>query len=131
MSGCEGSNTEIRDATGKIVLIPTDPLDPPFVFTVTLSEAVRHEVSVSYLTANGTADGREYTPTYGKLVFSPNETSKSVTVITTGDRTYEENETFLVMLLDLVNATITKALAVGTIKDNDLEPGTTTGGHIC
>ena len=49
-------------------------------FTVTLSQASSATVTVSYQTANGTAEaGSDYAATSGTLTFSPGQTSKTIT----------------------------------------------------
>src|SRR5262245_9782535 len=58
-----------------------------FVFTVSLSEASSREVSVKYGTTNGSAKtgNGDYVGKSGTLTFRPGETTKTVTVLVTGD----------------------------------------------
>ena len=69
------------------------------VFTVSLAPARRQEVSVSYATADGTAEaGSDYAAASGTVTFSPGEISKTVAVTVNGDDEAEANETFSVTL---------------------------------
>ena len=95
-----------------------------FIFTVTLSSVSTVPVTVSYATSPGTAIPgylyNDYVSTTGALTFAPGETVKTVTVQVVGDREKERDETFYVNLSDPMNAVLTDALAVGTIrKDGD------------
>ena len=75
-------------------------------FTVTLSPARRHAVSVSYATSDGTAEaGSDYESASGTVTFSPGETSKTVAVTVNGDDEAEGNETFTLALTSIPNGT--------------------------
>lgn len=94
-------------------------------FSVTLSAAASKSVTVNYSTANGSAAaGSDYTATSGTLTFAPGETSKSVTVASIDDSTYEGNETFTVSLSSPSNASLGRSAATGTIVENDAAPVT-------
>ena len=78
--------------------------DEAAVFTVRLSHAVSHAVSVDYATANGSgmwagtapaAAGADYTATSGTLTFAPGERFKSVRVPILDDAIDEGMEYFL------------------------------------
>jgi chitinase len=89
-------------------------------FTVTLSEASNQDVTVTYVTANGTATaGSDYQTPSGTLTFAPGQTSKTITVPIIGERLAEPNETFVVNLSSPTNATIADGQAVGTILDDE------------
>ena len=76
-------------------------------FTVTLAPARRQEVSVSYATADGTAEaGSDYVSASGTVTFSPGETTKTVAVTVTGDDEAEANETFTLSLTETPNGQI-------------------------
>src|SRR6185312_2567553 len=80
-------------------------------FTVALSNPSSQATVVNYATADGTATaGSDYAATSGALTFAPGETSKTVTVSVTGDRTYEPDETLTLGVTD----TGGNALASGT-----------------
>jgi len=89
-------------------------------FTVTLSKAATTQVTVGYATANGTATtGTDYTATTGILTFAPGATSQTVAVKVTGDTVVEPDETFSVKLANPSGATLSRAVATGTIKNDD------------
>jgi hypothetical protein len=89
-------------------------------FSVTLSAASQHTVTVAFATADGSAAaGSDYQAASGTLTFLPGETSKSVTVLVNGDRRGEVNETFYVRLSNETNAALTDRQAVGTILDDE------------
>ncbi len=89
-------------------------------FTVTLSAASSQSVTVNYTTADGTATaGSDYQAMANTLTFSPGETSKTITVVVNGDRLGEPNETFVVSLSGVTNATIADGQGVGTIFDDE------------
>ena len=76
-------------------------------FTVTLAPARRQAVSVSYATADGTADaGSDYVAASGTVTFSAGETTKTVAVTVTGDDEAEGNETFTLSLTETPNGQI-------------------------
>jgi hypothetical protein len=89
-------------------------------FTVSLSVAYDVAVTVHYQTANGTATaGSDYQAASGTLTFAPGLTSQTVTVLVTGDRLAEANETFIVNLSNPTNATIADGQGVGSITDDE------------
>jgi hypothetical protein len=89
-------------------------------FTVTLSRASGLPVSVTYATVDGTAEaGDDYEAASGTLVFAPGETTKTITIVLTGDKEHEARETFCVELSGAVNAFLLDDLGVGTIFDDD------------
>lgn len=94
-------------------------------FTVTLSKASSTPVTVNYATANGTATaGQDYTAASGTITFAAGQTSKTVNVAVAGDSTVESDETFTVTLATPSGATISRATATGTIKNDDVAPPT-------
>src|SRR5207249_2215454 len=77
------------------------------VFQVRLSTASGKTVSVDYATANGTATaGIDYQAANGTLTFPPGTILQTVAVRVTGDDLVEPDETVLVNLSNVVNATI-------------------------
>jgi uncharacterized repeat protein (TIGR01451 family) len=93
------------------------------VFTVTLSKASGQTVTVAYATANGTATaGSDYDATTGTLTFPPGTTSQQISVPVTGDTVVEPDETFTVGLTGPGNATLARAQATGTIRNDDSAP---------
>lgn len=92
-------------------------------FTVTLSKASTTAVSVGYATSNKTATvGSDYLAGSGIITFAPGEKAKSVTVGVVGDTTVEADETFTVKLSAASGATISRATATGTIRNDDTAP---------
>ncbi|TCM12143.1 Calx-beta domain-containing protein [Novosphingobium sp. PhB165] len=97
----------------------------PLIFTVTKSNVTTATTSVSYATANGSAAaGSDYVATSGTLTFGPGEYSKTVSVATIDDTSYEADETVLLNLNNPTGGTISVAQASGTIKANDMPPMT-------
>jgi hypothetical protein len=88
-----------------------------FVFTVSLSQASKRQVSVQYATADGTATaaGNDYVPTAGTLAFAPGQTTETITVLVNGDSVPFSPEWFDVNLSAANRASIAKATGVGTI----------------
>ncbi len=94
-------------------------------FEVTLDGACEEPVTVFAVTQDGTATvaGGDYEPTIELLTFNPFET-KTFTVDTLDDGLDEDGdaaveETFLVNLIDPVNATVAVAQGEGLIADDD------------
>jgi hypothetical protein len=107
---------------GNVTAAEGDTGATAFTFTVTLSSVGVQPVSVVYGTSPGTAGSADVQPAIGTLTFNPGETSKTVTVLVTGDTLDEIDETFLVDLTSPVNATIAIGQATGTITDDDERP---------
>lgn len=94
-------------------------------FTVTLSKASTKTVTVSYATASGTATaGQDFVSSSGTVTFAPGVVSQVVNVAVIGDTSYEPDETFAVTLSNVSGATIGRATATGTIKNDDAAPVT-------
>jgi hypothetical protein len=92
-----------------------------FTFTIRLSAPTDQAVTVNYATGNGTATaGSDYESKTGTVTFAPGQTTQTVTVVITGDRLNEANETFFVDLSgESGNALIIHPRGVGTILDDD------------
>lgn len=100
-------------------------------FTVTLSKAATTEVSVGYTTLNGSArSGEDFAQGVGTVTFAPGETRKSFTVQVLADRVSELTETLSVQLSGAKGATILDGTAIGTIRDNDVDPAPATPPSI-
>ena len=95
-------------------------------FVVTLSGEVSGTVSVTYTTANGTAEsgtGKDYTAASGTLEFTTGQTSKTIDVTTLEDSLNEASETYTLTLTGVSGVTgvsLEKASATGTIEDDDV-----------
>ena len=94
-------------------------------FVVTLSGEVSGTVSVTYTTANGTAEagtGKDYTTASGTLEFTSGQTSKTIDVTTLEDLLNEADETYTLTLTAVTGVTgvsLGTASAPGTIVDDD------------
>lgn len=113
---------------------PADSLGNPqtLVFTVTLSEASDHDVTVSYATVAGTADSSDFTSTSGTITFLAGETSKQIIVELVDDsdnavdpnnsdfRIGEMTEQMKVVLTSTdPRVTVARPYGVGSIGDDD------------
>ncbi|MGZ3694694.1 MAG: beta strand repeat-containing protein, partial [Bdellovibrionota bacterium] len=88
-------------------------------FTVQLTQASPLSKSVTYATSNGTAiAGSDYTSTSGTLVFTPGQTSKTVTVPTIHDNIYAPNKSFTLT----VTAVGVNSSGTGTVVNTDAAP---------
>ena len=125
-------------ATGTAIIVDNDALPGLVIndvtvnegagtatFTVTLGAASGQTVTVGYATNGGTAtSGADFVAESGTLTFAPGTTTQTITVPILNDSTFENSEAFTVTLSGAVNATITDATGVGTIRDD----GTGLGG---
>ncbi|MEC7838641.1 MAG: Calx-beta domain-containing protein [Chlamydiota bacterium] len=132
------TNATIADAQGEGT-ITNDDLQPTIsisdatvteggtlTFTVTLSNASYQDITVDYVTADGTAtvadnDYTEISPAQ-TLTFLSGSTSETISVVTTADTKFELNENLFVNLTAPTNATITDAQGEGTITNDDAQP---------
>jgi Calx-beta domain/Domain of unknown function (DUF4114) len=91
-------------------------------FVVRLSNPSNQSTTVSYQTADGSATaGKDYTASSGTLIFAPKEIEKTINIPIIGDKIVEKNEDFTIILSNpTAGATITKASALGLIKNNDI-----------
>ena len=104
----------IADASG--------PEGETLSFAVTISDAVAVPVTFAYRTVDGTASaGEDFAAASDSLTFAPGATAVNVDVAVSGDSKAEVDETFMVVLSDLVNAEFNDAQATGTIVDDDVE----------
>lgn len=88
-------------------------------FQVTLSKAPEQLVRVAWQTVEGTASLLDYSHGAGVLLFQPGETTKTIRIDVTGDRTREENETFTIELANPEGSILGDESGVCTILDND------------
>ncbi len=125
----------IADASGTGTITDDDPMPSLSIndssgaeggarsFTVSLSVPSGQQVRVDYTTVDATATAPgDYTTKSATLVFQPGQTSKPVSVSTTGDALDEDDETFKVNLSNQINATISDGSGTGTITDDDPTP---------
>lgn len=95
-----------------------------YVFTVTKSGTTALNSSVQFQTQDVTATtaNNDYTANANTLIFGPADTTMQITVLVTGDTSFEADETFNVHLLNAVDATIADADGTGTILNDDPSP---------
>ena len=99
--------------------------------TVSLSSPSPKSVSVHLDTADGTATaGKDYQSASAPVIFSPQQTSKPVTLTVIGDTVVEDDETFTVNLSGAVNAKIADPSATVTILNDDIPTFTITGTSV-
>ena len=85
-------------------------------FTLKLNAPSDRTVTVEYATADQTAlAGSDYIPVNGTVAFAPGETSKTVTVETTGSSYLDPDETFVLNLSNANNAAIVDSQGEGKI----------------
>src|SRR5262249_60210957 len=95
----------------------------PFPFPASLSAASGKAIAVDWATAGDTAAaGSDYVAAGGPLAFAPGETTKTIEVSVLGDRTFEQDEAFSVVLSSPVNATTAGGSGRGTITNDDPLP---------
>lgn len=93
------------------------------VFLVTLSRPFNQVVTVDYSTTNGTANaGVDYLAQANRLIFTAGEISKTIVVPIMGDVLDEPDETLILQLYNIVNASPTDTEATATILDDDAPP---------
>ncbi|HET9767242.1 MAG TPA: Calx-beta domain-containing protein, partial [Thermoanaerobaculia bacterium] len=92
-------------------------------FVVTLSEASRVPVTVSYTVAAGSATaGADFTAVADTLTIPAGQTQGTIAVPVLDDTLDEADETFTLTLADPVGALLADATAVATIVDDDAPP---------
>jgi Calx-beta domain/FG-GAP-like repeat len=89
-------------------------------FTVSLSALSDVDVTVHYVTANGSATaGSDYTAKSADVVIPHGQLSRTITVAVIGDRLVEPTETFVVNLTAPLNAGVVDGQGVCAILDNE------------
>jgi Calx-beta domain len=93
-------------------------------FSVTLSAATAHDVTVQYGTVAGTASpSSDYTAVSGTLTVPAGAASSSFNVPVRGDATVEDKESFGVRLSNPVGAGLGRAAGTGRILNDDVSSG--------
>lgn len=110
-----------------VIQVEGDTGTSNFTFTVSLSSASSQEITVDYVTADGTANsGSDYTAiTTTTLTFNPGVTTQTIDVAVSGDTLVESDETFTVNLSNPINATLADNQGLGTIEDDETSAGVT------
>jgi len=94
-------------------------------FLVSLDSPSGRTTIVNFSTQDQSAlSGADYQGTSGQVTFTSGTTVQTIQIPVIGDTLFERNETFLLRLrLDnLLNATFTRSVAIGTIFNNDPPP---------
>ena len=105
---------------GDVTLAEGDAGTTSAVFTVSLSAVSGRDVTLAFVTANGTAvAGLDYTTTSGTLTIPAGASSATLAVPVKGDTLDETDETFFVNLSTPVNATLADGQGRATILDDD------------
>lgn len=92
----------------------------PFVFTISLSKAVAHDVSVNVLTTAGSAEfGPDIFAPATTVVIPAGATSETYTVSVVADDVVEADEEFVVEMSNAQGGTIVGGGGLGTILDDD------------
>jgi len=98
----------------------TGSTDTGLTFSLSLSEASALPVSVDYtLQANTAEASSDYVAATGTLVFEPGTTRQTLPVSLKADSLDESDETFMVVLSNIVGGTLATSQATGTIRDDD------------
>jgi len=99
----------------------------PVIVEVTLSTSSVNTVTLDYATVFGTATSSDFTSSNGTLIFSPGDTSKTISIPITNDAIVEADETFDVVLSNPTNATLgTPDTTTVTINNDDVTLPTVT-----
>ncbi|OLE21103.1 MAG: hypothetical protein AUI36_34535 [Cyanobacteria bacterium 13_1_40CM_2_61_4] len=108
-------------SVGDVIAVEGNSGATNFDFPVKLSGPCSAPVSVSWQTRDSTAtvSDSDYAADSSGVSFAPGATSGTITVHVNGDLNVEGHETFLVSLLNPVNAGIAHGQGVGTILNDD------------
>ncbi|MFN8531109.1 MAG: Calx-beta domain-containing protein [Anaerolineae bacterium] len=125
----QGTGTIVNDDTPPHVFINDVTLNEgnagttSYTFDVTLDAPAGVVATVDYATADSTAaQPSDYTAASGTVTFAPGETSHQITVLVNGDTAFENNETFTVNLLNLINLISGDIQGAGAIVNDDVPP---------
>ena len=79
-----------------------------------------YEISFNYETLSGSASRDDYTHSAASTIIKDGDTSIKIVIVINNDELVEDDETFDIIISNLVNATIDKARATATIKIDEL-----------
>jgi hypothetical protein len=92
----------------------------PFVFTVSLSTALDHDVTFDYETYDDTAEApSDYTAVSGSGTIPAGETSTTITVLVNGDTEPEDHEDFGLEIYNVEGAFVADCCGYGRILNDD------------
>ena len=87
---------------------------------MTLSAPFDQDLTIHYTTADGSATaGADYQARSGQVTIPAGQTSATVAVPVSGDRTAEDAETFSLRLTDVADAIMADGVGTATILDNE------------
>jgi len=116
-------NDDVDIAIDDITVVEGDSGTSNAVFTVTTNGTSARNVSFSYATIDGTANGfTDYIPKSGTVLLPAYGSTARITVPIVGDKLNEATETFSVVLTNPIFSRIVKGTGIGTILDNDPQP---------
>jgi uncharacterized delta-60 repeat protein len=130
-SGASLATTSVTQTITKDDAAPTVQVTPvskaegntgttAFVFDVALSGASYEAIALNYTTQNGTAQaGSDYVQTTGTVTLQAGQTATQITVNINGDKTYEADETFSLILSTTSQATLASTSIAGTIQNDE------------
>lgn len=119
-SNLKGYNPSIINISiGNTVVVEGSSGQRTVEVLVILSESAKTPVNVSYSTKNGSAVGTDYMPLNGTITFNPGERVKKISVVITGDRDCEKDETVEIVLSNPVGASLSQNAGTVTIIDDD------------
>ena len=132
LSGAENASFALPEATGTIVDDDSAPVlsvqsalrvsegAGSATFAATLSAPSAYEVTARYATRDVTATaGADYTATSGTLRIAPGGVSAAIAVPILEDEIAEGEETFVLLLSGVQNASLGNSRGTGTIADNE------------
>ncbi len=91
-------------------------------FSVSLSQVSGADTAFSYLTADGSAGMSDYVQVAGTVTIPRGQTVAQVSVPTSTDTLHEETEDMSLVLSEANGATLLRAVARGSILDDDVAP---------
>ncbi|HEY0075955.1 MAG TPA: Calx-beta domain-containing protein [Abditibacteriaceae bacterium] len=109
-----------------VTVTESDAANQNATFTVTIPAPATQDISVKYVTANGSAlSAKDYAAHGGTLTIPVGHSSASINVPILVDTLDEADELFYVILSSPVGAAIARGRGIGTIGDNDVAPSIT------
>ena len=116
-------NDESRLSINDVTLAEGHSGQRTALFTVSLSAASSHSVTVNFATADGTATTPgDYIAAAETLTFAPGQTSQTISIAVKGDVQNEADDTFFVNLSGAANALLDDAQGLGTVTNDDPLP---------
>ncbi|MEL4895929.1 Calx-beta domain-containing protein [Crocosphaera sp. Alani8] len=125
ISGIEIINVGEAPPTVSVANLEVNEVAGTADVTVSLSEALSNQIEVDYSTSDSTATaGSDYTATSGTLVFEAGQQQKTISVPINPDALFEGDESFEVVLSNLVGEAVLENGGTGivTIIDDDPAP---------